>query len=144
MVRRNPFVVLSRLRAIDEKMRRAELTVARSAHDEARDRLDAYRAKYREAVPIQDLISSVELRSLQLRGVDSHEALVRAADEFERSAKHLGTRTEKWRRAAADLDAAERMEARKRDEAARQARTASERTLDDLLGMLHSRKGATQ
>lgn len=144
MARRNPFVVLSRLRAIDEKMSRAELAVARSAHDEARDRLDAYRAKHREAIPVEDLISPVELRSLQLRGVNSHEALVRAADEFERSAKHLGTRTEKWRKAAADLDAVERMEARKRDEAARQARTASERILDDLLGMLHGRKEATE
>ena len=144
MARRNPFVVLSRLRSIDEKLSRAELAHARSAHDEARDRLDAYRAKYREEVPVSDLISPVELRSLQLRGVDSHEALVRAADEFERSAKQLGTRTEKWRKAAADLDAAERMEARKRDEAARQARTASERILDDLLGMLHGRKEATE
>jgi flagellar export protein FliJ len=143
MVRRNPFVILSRLRAIDEKMRRAELAVARSAHDQARARLEAYRAKHRETIPVEDLISAVELRSLQLRGVVSHEALMRAADEFDRSAKHLSTKAEGWRRAAADLDAAEKLEARKRDEAARRARTAAERSLDDLLGMLHGRKEST-
>jgi len=140
MARRNPFVVLSRLRSIDEKMERAGLAAARSAHDEARERLDAYKAKYRESVPIEDLITPVELRSLQLRGIVSHEALLRAADEFDRSRKQLEVRTESWRRAAADLEAAEEAEARRRDDAARQARTAAERSLDDLLGMLHSRK----
>ena len=140
MVRRNPFNVLSRLRAIDEKIERAELAAARTAHDEARERLDAYKAKYRESVPVEDLLTPVELRSLHLRGIVSHEALVRAADEYERSQKHLQRQTENWRKAAADLDAVEQMAARKRDEAARQARTASERTLDDLLGMLHARK----
>jgi hypothetical protein len=140
MARRNPFVVLSRLRSIDEKMERAGLAAARSAHDEARERLDAYKAKHRETVPIEDLITPVELRSLQLRGIVSHEALLRAADEFDRSRKQLEVRTESWRRAAADLEAAEEAEARKRDDAARQARTAAERSLDDLLGMLHSRK----
>jgi hypothetical protein len=140
MVRRNPFNVLSRLRAIDEKMERAELAAARSAHDEARDRLDAYKAKHRESIPVEDMLTPVELRSLQLRGVVSHEALVRAADEYERSAQRLQSRTDSWRRAAADLDAAEELAARKRDEAARQARNASERTLDDLMGMLHGRK----
>ena len=140
MVRRNPFNVLSRLRAIDEKMERAELAAARSAHDEARDRLDAYKAKHRETIPVEELLTAVELRSLQLRGVVSHEALVRAADEYERSAQRLQSQTDSWRRAAADLDAAEELAARKRDEAARQARNASERTLDDLMAMLHGRK----
>ncbi len=140
MARRNPFVVLSRLRSIDEKMERAGLAAARSAHDEARERLDAYKAKHRESVPIEDLITPVELRSLQLRGIVSHEALLRAADEFDRSRKQLEVRTESWRRAAADLEAAEKAEARRRDDAARQARTAAERSLDDLLGMLHSRR----
>lgn len=139
MARRNPFVVLARLRSIDEKMERIELAAARSAHDEARERLDAYKAKHRESVPIEDLITPVELRSLQLRGIVSHEALLRAADEYDRSRKQLEARTESWRRAAADLEAAEKAEARRRDDAVRQARTAAERSLDDLLGMLHPR-----
>lgn len=139
MARRNPFVVLARLRSIDEKMERIELAAARSAHDEARERLDAYKAKHRESVPIEDLITPVELRSLQLRGIVSHEALLRAADEYDRSRKQLEVRTESWRRAAADLEAAEKAEARRRDDAVRQARTAAERSLDDLLGMLHPR-----
>ena len=140
MARRNPFVVLARLRSIDEKMERVELAAARSAHDEARERLDAYKAKHRESIPIEDIISPVELRSLQLRGIVSHEALLRAAEEFERSREQLEVKTESWRRAAADLEAAEAAEARKRDDAARQARTAAERSLDDLLGMLHTRR----
>ena len=142
MARRNPFIVLSRLRAIDEKMQRAELAAAKSAHDEARERLEAYKAKHREEAPVEELLSPVELQSLRMRGIVSHEALVRAADEYERSRKHLETKADSWRRAANDLEAAEDLEARKRDEAARHARIASERTLDDLMGMLHTRRRA--
>ena len=142
MARRNPFIVLSRLRAIDEKIQRAALAEARSAHDEARERLDAYKAKHRESIPVEDLLTPVQLQSLRMRGIVSHESLVRAADEYERSRRQLETKAESWRRSAADLEAAEELEARKRDEAARHARIASERTLDDLMGVLHNRKRA--
>ena len=143
MGRRNPFVILSRLRSIDEKLQRAELAAARNAHEEARMRLDEYKAKHRESIPVEELIAPVELQSLRLRGVVTHEALQRAAAEFDRSRKNLEVRADGWRRAAADLEAAEELEARKRDESARQARIASERTLDDLMGMLHARPQAT-
>ena len=80
--------------------------------------------------------------SLHIRGIRSQEQLANAAKEYERTALELESRSRRWRTSAADLDAAERLEARIKDENARQARVAAERAADDLFSMLHHRTEA--
>jgi hypothetical protein len=139
MRRGNPFDVLVRLRKIDERQKRAALAAARQAHERARERLEDYKERHRKALELDEMLSPVELRSLQLRGLRSHEDLVVAAEDYARAQRSLDDRIDGWRRSAEHLDAAERLDQRRRDETARLARVAAERSLDDLLVTLHGR-----
>lgn len=136
MRRRTPFEVLAWLRSVDERRRRADLGVARAAYEDARIRLEEMKARHREEVPAADVLSAAELRSLQLRGLASAEMLAVAAEERERTRRALEDRADGWRKAAADLDAAERLETQQKQEAARKARLAAERSLSDLQAAL--------
>lgn len=138
-MRRNPFDVLVRLRKIDEKMARAELANKRRAHELARRKLEELKAKHREDIEVGDLLGPVNLRSLQLRGMGSYELLVDAAGVYQNSERAMHAKAEAWRRAASDVDAAERLDERRRQELAREAAKSAEKSLDDLMGMLHSR-----
>lgn len=138
-MRKNPFDVLVRLRKIDEKMARAELANKRRAHDQARRKLEELKSKHREDIDVGDLLGPVNLRSLQLRGMGSYEMLTEAADVYQHSEKAMHAKAEAWRRAASDVDAAERLDERRRKELARHAAKAAEKSLDDLMGMLHAR-----
>ena len=138
-MRKNPFDVLVRLRKIDEKMARAELANKRRAHDLARRKLEELKAMHREDIDVGELLGPVNLRSLQLRGIGSYEMLVEAAEVYQNSERAMHAKAEAWRRAASDVDAAERLNERRRQELAREAAKASEKALDDLMGMLHSR-----
>jgi flagellar export protein FliJ len=137
--RSNPFTVLSRLRAIDERQARAALANARDAHERARERLEAYKERYQKERTPSEILTPLELRSLQLRGFRSYETMMEAAAAFERSQRHLDAKAGSWRRAAADLDAVERLETKRNEETARRARAVADRSLDELLGMLHAR-----
>jgi flagellar export protein FliJ len=140
MTRGNPFDVLVRLRKIDERQRRAALAAARQAHEDARERLEEYKERHRQSLELDEMLSPVELRSLQLRGLQTHEDLVAAADTFARARITLDDRIDGWRRSAEDLDAAERLDQRRKDESARLARIAADRTLDELLAVMHGRR----
>jgi flagellar export protein FliJ len=140
-MRKNPFDVLVRLRKIDEKMARAELANTRRAHDKARRKLEELKAKHREDIEVGDLLGAVNLRSLQLRGLGSYEMLTEAARVYQNSERAMHSKSEAWRRAAADVDAAERLDERRRQDLARDAAKAAEKSLDDLIGMLHARTG---
>lgn len=136
--RRNPFSILARLRSIDERIARTELATAGESRRRAQERLDHFKQQYREQTPVEERLSPGQLMSLRLRGIRSHEQLVEAANEYERADTALDRRTDTWRTAAADLDAAERMEGRVKERQARDARVAAERALDDLFSMLHT------
>jgi membrane protein involved in colicin uptake len=138
-MRRNPFDVLVRLRKIDEKMARAELATKRRAHDQARRKLEELKAKHTEELEVGELLGPVNLRSLQLRGMGSYELLTAAAEVYQNSERAMHAKAEAWRRAASDVDAAERLDERRRQELAREAAKSAEKSLDDLMGMLHSR-----
>ena len=140
MTRGNPFDVLVRLRKIDERQRRAALAAARQAHEEARERLEEYKERHRQSLELDEMLSPVELRSLQLRGLQTHEDLVAAADTYARAQITLDDRIDGWRRSAEDLDAAERLDQRRKDESARLARVAADRSLDELLAVMHGRR----
>jgi hypothetical protein len=139
MKRSNPFDVLVRIRKIEERQQRASLAAARQAHEQARDRLEEYKERHRKALEIDEMLTPVELRSLQLRGLQSHEDLLAAAEHYARARRSLDDRIDGWRRSAESLDAAERLDQRRKDESARLARVAAERSLDDLLVTLHGR-----
>lgn len=141
MARKNPFDVLVRLRRIDEKIARAELANTRQAHDRARRKLEELKAKHTEEIDPGELLGAVNLRSLQLRGMGSYELLTEAARVYQNSERAMHARSESWRRAAADVDAAERLDDKRKREIARDATKAAEKSLDDLMGMLHARTG---
>lgn len=141
MVKRNPFNVLVRLRGIDEKQARASLASKRQAYEQARNKLDELREKHNEDLEVGEILGPVNLRSLQLRGMGSHEVLTAASEAFQQSERAMNAKAEAWRRAAADLDAAERLDEKKKQEAAREAAKSAEKALDDLMGMLHTRAG---
>lgn len=138
-MRKNPFDVLVRLRKIDEKMARAELANKRQAHELARRKLEELKAKHTEELDVEELLGPVNLRSLQLRGMGSYELLTEAAEVYQHSERSMRAKADAWRRAASDLDAAERLDERRKQELAREAAKAAEKSLDDLMGMLHSR-----
>jgi membrane protein involved in colicin uptake len=138
-MRRNPFDVLVRLRKIDEKMARAELANKRRAHELARRKLEELKAKHTEELDAEEMLGPVNLRSLQLRGMGSYEMLMEAAGVYQHSERSMRAKADAWRRAASDLDAAERLDERRKQELAREAAKAAEKSLDDLMGMLHSR-----
>lgn len=141
MAKRNPFNVLFRLRAIDEKMARASLANTRQAHERARQKLEKLREQHRESLQVEDIIGAAQLRSLQLRGMGSHEMLTAAVQVVQQSERAMHTKAEAWRRSAADLDAAERLDEKKKQEIAQEAAKAAEKNMDDLVGMLHARNG---
>ena len=64
-----------------------------------------------------------------------------AAQVYQQSERAMSAKSEAWRRAAADLDAAERLDDKKKQEMAREAAKSAEKSLDDLMGMLHARAG---
>lgn len=138
MKRRNVFSVLARLRAIDEKIARTQLATAHDARRRARERLDEFKAEYRGQVPAEQRLSAAQLLSLHMRGIRSAELIDEAAAEVERTTEVLTARTDRWRSSAADLEAAERLEARVKDKHAGEARRAAERALDDLFAMIQS------
>ena len=141
MKRRNPFSVLTRLRAIEEKQARASLATTRQVHEQARKRLEELKERLREDIDVGEILGAVNLRSLQLRGMGSQEMVASAAQVFQQSERAMHARSEAWRRAASDLDAAERLDDKRKQEAAREAAKSAEKTLDDLMGMLHARAG---
>ena len=141
MMKRNPFNVLSRLRAIDEKQARASLATTRQAHEQARRKLEELKERHRETLRPEDILSPAQLRSLQLRGLGSYEMLTAATQVVAQSERAVHARSEAWRRAAADLDAAERLDEKKKQEIVQQAAKSAEKALDDLAGMMHTRMG---
>lgn len=141
MMKRNPFSVLSRLRAIDEKQARASLANTRQAHERARQKLEELKEKHRETLQPEDILSPAQLRSLQLRGLGSYEMLTAAAQVVAQAERAVQSKSEAWRRAAADLDAADRLDEKKKQEVAQEAAKSAEKAMDDLMGMLHVRMG---
>lgn len=141
MRRKNPFDVLVRLRKIDEKLARASLATTRQAHDKARKKLEEYKTKHREDIDVGELLGPVNLRSLQLRGMGSLEMLQEAATVYRNSERAMNTKADAWRRAAANVDAAERLDDHRKQELAREAAKSADKNLDDLIGMLHVRRG---
>lgn len=141
MTRRNPFNVLVRLRAIEEKQARASLANTRQAHDRARRKLEELKEQQLGELAVHEILGAAQLRSLQLRGLGSHEMLMAAAQVVRNSERAMSAKSSEWRRAAADLDAAERLDEKKRQEFAQEAAKSAEKAMDDLMGMLHARTG---
>ncbi len=138
MKRRRPFEILVWLRSIEERRRRADVSNAQNVYQEAMARLEELKEKYRSERPAEESLTAAQLRSLQLRGLASNELLETAAAGVDQSRQRLDDGVDSWRKAAADLDAAERLELREKHEAARNARIAAERSLNDLQQVLRN------
>ena len=139
--RGNPFTVLTRLRAIEEKQARASLANTRQAHEQARQKLEELKERHREDIDAGEIMGAMNLRSLQLRGLGSYEMVTAAAQAYKQSERAMQAKTDAWRRAASDLDAAERLDEKRKQEMAKEAARSADKALDDLMGMLHARSG---
>ena len=137
---RNPLAALLRIRGIRERQARADLGHANAQHEQARQTLRAMKTQLRNQTPPHELLTPQQLEVLRLQGIKSVEMLREAADAYEAAEQHRRQQAEQWRRASADRDAAEKLDQRRREEAAKIAVAASERALDDLVISLRHRR----
>lgn len=141
-MRRNPLAALLRLRAARERRARRELGDAHGAEAAARAHLEALRSRPGQIPPVGEILRPAQLRALRLQGVRSEELLRKAAGQHAAARRRVDDAAAEWRRRDGEREAAARIEAERRLQAADTARRASERSLDDLMALLHdARKG---
>lgn len=140
MIPRNPFSSLVKIRSVREQRARADLGRANLVQQDALDRLEEMKRQFSAGPGIPPSLNAVQLRALQLTGVTEHERLVAAADALEEATRHAGDRAARWRASAGELDAAERLDQRKKEQAAHSAAKATERAMDDLLVTIRHRR----
>lgn len=131
-VGRSRLAAVLRLRAMAERRTRGQLAHAEREQRRAEEML----ARRREA-PLPEspegLLSPLQLRALALQGVRSHELLLHAAAEVERSREVRGQAHREWSEASRELKSTERLDERRTQQAVDHARTAAERALDELV-----------
>lgn len=140
MIPRNPFTSLVKIRSIREQRSRADLGRAQLVQQEALDRLEEMKQRFSSAPGLPASLNAVQLRALQLTGVTEHERLVAAGDALAEASRNTGEKAARWRVSAGELDAAERLDQRKKEQAAHSAAKASERAMDDLLNTIRHRR----
>lgn len=121
-----------RLRALTERKARGELAHAEREQALAEQMLQRRREAPRPDAP-EDLLSPIQLRALALQGVRSHELLVEAAAEVQRTWQFRNQAHDTWATASKEHKSAERLDERRRSQIAEQARVAAERALDEMV-----------
>jgi flagellar biosynthesis chaperone FliJ len=137
---RNPFSGLLRIRSVRERQARGDLAAAQAHYAEARQALQELTEQLRKEAPIEDRLTPEQLTGLRMRGIRSVELLEEAAAAYEDAEQRRREQTDRWRRAASDLDAAEKLHRRRKDEIARTAALAGEKALDELVITLRHRR----
>lgn len=137
MSKRNPVASLLRLRSIREKQARRSLSEAQQVALDAEQRMEYRRDQYASRPTGEgSVLSPLQLRTLQLQGIRSLEMLAEAAVEYEHAELARKSARLSWMNSQSDLKSAERLEQRRREEGALQARIASQRSLDELSVMM--------
>ena len=140
MIPRNPFTALVKIRSVRERQARGQLGRSRLIQQETLDRLEAMKARLAQLPGLPVSLSPVQLRALQLTGIVEQERLVAASQAHESATRTADEHANLWRQRAEELDASERLELKKREEAVRRATKATERALDDLMLAIRARK----
>lgn len=137
MSRRNPVASLLRLRSIREKQARRFLSQAQREVMEAERHVTERRQQYeRRPTGEGSVLTPLQLRTLQLQGIRSLELLAEAATAYEHAELAKESARLSWMNAQTDLKSAEQLDRRRQEEAALQARIASQRSLDELSVMM--------
>ena len=137
---RNPFTGLLRIRSAKERQARGDMATAQANLADARQALQDLTEELRKEAPVEDVLTPEQLAVLRMRGIRSLEMLREAADAYAEAERRRREQTERWRRASNELDAAEKLDRRRREEIARAAALAGEKALDDLVITLRHRR----
>lgn len=140
MKRRDPVAALAKLRGFKEREARTGMGVAMRKEAEAREALQERRRAY-DARPVpQGPLTALQMRTFHLQGICSSELIAEAAAALESSRASADEARREWSAASDRLKAAERLEQKRRQEAARLAQAAAMRSLDELAVMMRERK----
>lgn len=139
MKRKDRIKAFTRLRSYREKQARGELGETQRAAQEAHEKLAADRDRHDSQPPLPPRLTPLQLRTLQLQGIKSLELLGAAAAVFEAARLESEAARIRWRRSKDDLRSAEKLEHRRTEEAAYEARVASQAAMDQLVLLLKKR-----
>jgi flagellar biosynthesis chaperone FliJ len=131
-VRENRLAAVLRLRTIQERRARGELARAEREQVLAEEMLER-RRQAPPPIPPRDVLTPLQLRALSLQGVASHELVLAAANGLDLARHARDTAHSQWSEASREQKATERLDERRRAQAAEHARVAAERALDELV-----------
>jgi hypothetical protein len=138
--RRDPVAALARFRGFKEREARIGMGLAMRKEAEAREVLHERRRAY-DARPVpHGPLSALEVRTFHLQGIRSTELMAEATAVLETSRASSDEARREWSTAADRLKAVERLEQKRREEAARLAQSAAMRSLDELAVMMRERR----
>ena len=141
MKKRNALPSLIKLRSIREKQARRELAAAQTEGRRALAEAEVRREQYEERPGLPPVLTAQELRVLELQGIRSLELLAEAAAAYERARADAELARTNWSVETERLKSAERLEERRKNDAALEAGRAAQRALDELfLTMRRSEK----
>jgi flagellar biosynthesis chaperone FliJ len=143
MKKRNPIATLLRLREIHERKARVDLTRAQADVQREEANVAERRARLLHGITSGQDLPPAMLRSLHLRGLDSAEQVEAAARELESARQRFVAERGRWQEAAADLDATSELERRNRRAHAAKARTAAERSLDEVMAARYRKRSGS-
>lgn len=139
MRRKDRIEALARLRSYREKRARGELAETQRAVTDAAEEVASKRDDHESQPPLPPRLTALQLRTLQLQGIRSLELLGEAAAAYEAACLRSEEARSRWRRSKDELRSAEKLEHRKSEEAAHEARVASQAALDQLVLLLKKR-----
>ncbi len=131
---------ITRLRAIREKQARADLGNARSSEAAAREAEAATAEAHKEALSSQEGGNVHSLQAAHLARTATAEDSAFAAAERALSEQRTRAARGAWQRSVQDLDIAENLDERRRQNLALTARRTSDRMLDELMTMRRKRR----
>lgn len=137
MKARNPLTALLRMASIRERQARRRLAEHAADAELLRTKLAELRAAYAHHGDGETTsLTRDQALALHLQGVRSYESIREAIAEYEAAEFRVETSREAWRRAAAEQDALEDVDERRKTATAMEARRAADRALDDLMHTL--------
>ena len=128
-----------RVRRIQEDIARGALMAAHHGAREAADRVNARIADYAAASRPSGAQSYDAFNRMQFRLDNAAGAITIARSEYHHTLELVEARRSEWAAARQRVAALERLEARRRDEHAIEARRAEDRMVDDLVVARHAR-----
>lgn len=134
------FSKITRLRSIREKQARAEVGKARNKELEAREDEARKAEAHKDALASDEGSNVHSLRAAQLARTATAEGSAAAGAQRVVSEQRTRAARGAWQRSVQDLDIAENLDERRRQNLALTARRSSDRMLDELMTMRRRRR----